>query len=129
MSQPETSVSVRVVEAVARARGVDPQALPPLQNAIEAEAMDAMYTHASADSAERTPRRFCSRMQGMRSGSGRPPISRSESRPSNPLARPRLKHQPSPLVSVSVQYVASLASPSSSASASLVSPCCSVVCR
>ncbi|WP_284011808.1 HalOD1 output domain-containing protein [Haloarcula pelagica] len=55
MSQPETSVSVRVVEAVARARGADPQALPPLQNAIEAEAMDAMYTHASADSAERTP--------------------------------------------------------------------------
>jgi hypothetical protein len=57
MSQNKSSISARVVEAVARVSGADPQALPPLQNAIEADALDALdalYAHASADSAERT---------------------------------------------------------------------------
>jgi hypothetical protein len=53
MSQTESSISARVVEAVARASGADPQALPPLHEAIETDALDSLYAHASADSAER----------------------------------------------------------------------------
>jgi hypothetical protein len=53
MSQTESSISARVVEAVARASGTEPQALPPLHEAIETDALDALYAHANADSAER----------------------------------------------------------------------------
>lgn len=53
MVQTENSVSTRVVETVARVSDTESQALPPLHEAIDTDALDALYADAGADSAER----------------------------------------------------------------------------
>lgn len=42
----ENAISVRVVEAVARSAGVDETALPPLYDALDADALDALVADA-----------------------------------------------------------------------------------
>jgi hypothetical protein len=58
MTEPDGPVSARVVEAVARTSGVDPLELPPLQNAVDTDALDALYARASDDAGSAPAMRF-----------------------------------------------------------------------
>lgn len=45
-------ISTRVIEAVARARGVDFTELPPLYEAVDTDALDALFVSRSTDAAD-----------------------------------------------------------------------------
>ena len=52
MTTVTTLVSSRVVEAVADAKGVDEETLPPLYETLDSDALDALFNHRLTPSVE-----------------------------------------------------------------------------
>lgn len=58
MTEPNGFVSARIVEAVVRTSGVGPLELPPLQNVVDTDALDALYARTSDHAGSAPAMRF-----------------------------------------------------------------------